>query len=176
MTEYNPRIIVVNGDVCSGSSSIARALSSRLRYELFDVGQEFRKEMRKNCGRNMNELSVALNGLVTQLIATGRHTIIEGRLVGLQARGLSDVFKLLCIAPENIVAQRYMARECISSIEESQRALQERLAHDERLLSKTWAIRRADAFNPNLYDKILDTSMAPPEELVLELVRDGFIE
>lgn len=155
---------------------MARALSDRLGYELFDVGQEFRKGMREAPGRDVRELSVALNGLVVQRIATGERAVIEGRLVGLQARGLPGIFRLLCTAPDDIVVQRYMVREHLSDAKESQRVLQERFARDEHMLAGAWGVDRSDIFNPGLYDKLLDTSVGRPEELILRLVDEGFIE
>jgi len=155
---------------------MARALSTRSGYELFDVGQEFRKGVREIPSRDVNELSLALNGLVVQRIATSERMIIEGRLVGLQALGFSDVFKLLCTAPEDVVADRYMARERLGSLVESRDALLERLRRDERILSDTWGVCRRDIFNPELYDKLLDTSLGQPDELILSLVNEGFIE
>ena len=174
MTESKPRLVVVNGDVCSGSSTIARTLSNQLGYELFDVGQEFRKEIREAPERDVHELSVALNGLVVELITTGKDTIIEGRLVGLQARGFSDILKLLCVAPDDTVIKRYMARENLDSVEEAQYALQERFARDEHMLSGIWGVDRSDIFSPILYDKLLDTSLGKPEELIVPLKDEIF--
>lgn len=174
MTERrNPRVIVVNGDVCSGSSTFARTLSNRLGYELFDVGQEFRQGLREAPERDAHELSVTLNGLVEQRIASGKNITIEGRLVGLQARGFTDVLKLLCVAPDEVVAERYMSREGLPCIGETRRVLQDRFERDERMLSDAWGVGRADVLNPTLYDKVIETSVSHPEELVLTLMKDS---
>lgn len=175
VTKSIPRVVVVNGDVCSGSSTLARTLSSNTGYELIDVGQDFRKELLRAPSQNVHELSLALNALVSQRIRTNERTIIEGRLVGIQSLGLPGVLRLLCVAPQEVVTQRFMTREGLSSVVQSQLALKARYVQDEHVLMGAWGVSRDDIFDPTLYDRVLDTSLAQPEEIVTSLTKEGLI-
>ncbi len=164
-----PRIVVVNGDVCSGSSTIAREISTSLSYDYVDVGQLFRLELKRDPSLNLGRLSLQLNEKVRDRIATGSKCVIEGRLVGQQAQGFEDIGKVLCTAQESVILRRYMEREGIPYAELAMQSLTARYTHDDEILSKTWGITRADALNPGLYDVAIDTSHSSPAEIVRDL-------
>lgn len=170
----NPRIIVVNGDVCSGSSTLAGRIAHKLNYELIDVGQKFRHEMSRFPGKEANEVSVALNGLITHHIASDREKVIEGRLVGIQAQSFSDILKLLCSATSDVRAERYMKREGLTSLEDARLYMRNRYEIDQRLLHETWDLSIGQIFNPNLYDEIIDTSHQSPSEIIRSLEVKGY--
>ncbi len=172
--DKNPRIIVVNGDVCSGSSTLAGQIADELDYELIDVGQMFRQEMLRSSHEDANEISIALNGLIMQHIAADREKVIEGRLVGVQAKNFSGVLKLLCLATSEVRVERYMNREGLSSLEDASLAMRNRHEIDRRLLHETWDLSLDQIFNPILYDEIIDTSHQSPCEIIRSLEVRGY--
>jgi len=175
---YNPeeertpktRLIVVNGDVCTGSSTLARTISVRLGISVVDAGTIYRNEVEKNPDLPSAELSARINFMIEEMMRSGQGSVIEGRLVGIQAQAYEDVLRILTIADLEVLVRRYSLREGIPNLSDAFEALSSRWEQDDRILRDAWDISRREAFDRDLYDLVIDTSYTTPEEICEDLI------
>ena len=161
--------IVVNGDVCTGSSTLAREIALKESLTYWDVGLLIRRSTRMfGCKPDEWESLVAVMGgkiweKTVQHIQKPRH-VVEGRLVGLQAMNMPRVLKILCIADEEVVLERFVrkALERNEQLPNPELSLAVRREKDERTLQSGWRQSRETLFKPELFDFVVDTSETMP--------------
>lgn len=169
----HPTSIVVNGDICTGSSSLATALAKTMGMKVFDVGQLIRRATRMlNYGDQWEGLvgdwaKGIWNKTVKRINTPGY--VVEGRLVGLQAKDNRTVLKILCVANEGVVFDRYVGRRGLPADHDIAKAINERRERDTRILALGWGKSRVDLLNPELYDIIVDTSQTETQDIVEEI-------
>lgn len=169
----HPTTIVVNGDICTGSSSLAVELAKAMGMKVFDVGQLIRRATRMlNYGDQWEGLvsdwaKGIWNKTVKRINTPG--TIVEGRLVGIQAKDNPSVLKILCTADESVVLARYANRRQAQESSDTQQAVAERRDRDTAILKLGWDKSRLDLLDPKHYDIIVDTSRRSPQVIVEDI-------
>lgn len=169
----HPTSIVVNGDICTGSSSLASALAKTMGMKVFDVGQLIRRATRMlNYGDQWEGLvgdwaTEIWNKTVKRINTPGY--VVEGRLVGLQAKDNAMVLKILCVANEDVVFDRYVNRRGLPMDHDVAHAVNERRDRDTRILELEWGKSRVDLLKPELYDIVVDTSRTETQDIVEEI-------
>lgn len=169
----HPTSIVVNGDFCTGSSTLAAALAKTMGMKVFDIGQLIRRATRMlNYGDQWEGLvgdcaSDIWNKTVKRINTPGY--VVEGRLVGLQAKDNLTVLKILCVANEGVVFDRYVNRRGMPIDHNVAKAVNERRDRDTRILELGWGKSRVDLLKPELYDIVVDTSRTETQNIVEEI-------
>lgn len=161
--------IVINGDVCTGSSTLARELASMASMTYWDVGLFIRRSTRLfGCKPDEWESLVSVMGdeiwkKTVRHIQKPRH-VVEGRLVGLQARDMPKVLKILCKADEEVVLERFVRRalDRNEKLPNPELSLAARREKDERTLQSGWGQSRETLLRPELFDFVIDTSETMP--------------
>jgi len=167
-----PRLIAVNGDICSGSSTLAENLALRLGFNKLEAGELFRKITKRFAIIDTHRLSQAINSRIQEAIIGKSRLVIEGRLVGLQTSGYADVLKILCTANYDTRAKRYMDREGLLNIETARAMLSEREKTDNLLMQEVWNLSTDEIFRPELYDVVVDTSLYTAQELTENICKN----
>lgn len=177
------RVITLTGEVCSGKSTIAKALLQRLPdWEQANTGEKFRQICAAR-GISIQEVSSLpddvhreVDNWQRSLAATESNMIIEGRLAGWLARDMEHVFRVYCYSDLNTRLQRYMQREHVSE----QRAREDIDYRDRNdVLKYQRMYNLPDYRDPAFYNLQLDTSHQSAEELAqiivehANLVRDS---
>lgn len=164
----DPISIAINGDVCSGSSTLANALAERTHFRTIDIGQIIRHASKTIGYENQWEHLVRnWSGPLWDIAIDCMRIpgyIIEGRLVGLQAQSVPSALKILCVADETLRIQRLADRLHIS-VDQAAIEYEKRLEKDDNVLFAGWGQTRHTLFDPKLYDIIIDTSHHTPEDL-----------
>ena len=169
----HPTSIVVNGDICTGSSSLTAALAKTMCMKAFDVGQLIRRATRMLSYGDQWEGLVGdwaqsiWNKTVKRINTPGY--VVEGRLVGLQAKDNATVLKILCVANEGVVFDRYVNRRGLPVDHDVAKAVNERRERDTRILALGWGKSRVDLLKPGLYDIVVDTSQTETQDIVEEI-------
>lgn len=177
------KTVVLAGDICTGSSSLANALADSTQLKKFDVGQLIRRTARvyPEMNGDWQKVVSTYSGKTGRIWEkTVQHIlmgdIVEGRLVGLQAEGIEGVLKILCVADEETLIRRYAQREKIDSLPEAEKALNERRTQDDKTLSLGWGLSRKEVFRQELFHYVVNTALGSPAALVpliLELTQIG---
>lgn len=165
-----PTTIAINGDVCSGSSTLANALADRTHFQAVDLGRIIRHASEalgyeNQWERLVRTWSEPLWDIATASLRIPGH-IVEGRLVGLQAQSIPSAVKILCISDEETRIARFADRHHIAG-DQAAVEYEKRLKKDDDVLFAGWGQTRSDLFDPKLYDIIVDTTRHAPEELAI---------
>lgn len=169
----HPTSIVINGDICTGSSSLAAALAKTMGMKVFDVGQLIRRATRMLRYGDQWEGLVGdwakgiWNKTIKRINTPGY--VVEGRLVGLQAKDNVAVLKILCVANEGVVFDRYVDRRGMPADHDVAKAVHERRERDTRILALGWGKSRVDLLKPEFYDIVVDTSQTETQNIVEEI-------
>lgn len=188
----NIRLITVSGRIASGSTTLAHRLSTILGWRHIEGGEIFWEAVRRKMGLHPQETNLrpdeedeAFDESLKQILQTQQHIIVETKLAGFNAQGLSDVFKILVVCTDsnghdqtNIRIDRLVNREHMS-IEKAKEEVLEREKNDiekwQRLYAhndKQWVY-----WNENYYNVVINTySHAPDYTLKLALGAIGYKE
>lgn len=169
----HPTSIVINGDICTGSSTLAATLAKAMHMKVFDVGQLIRRATRMlRYGDQweglVDDWATGIWNKTVKKINTPGY-IIEGRLVGLQAKDNTSVLKILCVANEGVILERYINRRGLPRDDDVAKAVSERRERDARILALGWGRSRVDLLSPELYDIVVDTSQTDTQDIVEEI-------
>ncbi|HEY6738310.1 MAG TPA: AAA family ATPase [Actinopolymorphaceae bacterium] len=174
------RSIVINGDLGSGKSTVARELASRLgvrRVAMGDVHRQMAQAM-KLTTLELNqraEADEAIDDHVDQvqkdLASSGERLVVDSRLGW---HFFPDAFKTYLIVDPRVAAERVVVRpadavEGYSSLEEAEERLQSR-SHSER--ARFIARYGVDKYRLRNYDLVCDTTSASATE-VTDIVVDA---
>jgi len=163
------RVITISGEVASGKSSLANALTDLLpEWRRVNTGQLVRDffSARGQIVQAPNYLPDKVNRVFDaeqrKTIETGFHVIVEGHLAGWLAFRVEDVLKVYCYASLEIRVERYMAREIVSR----EKALSDIMFREDQELEYFGKIYGIPNFrSSSLYDLQIDTGNYTSEEL-----------
>src|SRR5579864_1479070 len=95
------RIITVSGRIASGSTTLAKHLSQYLGWKHMEGGEIFWEAVRSKLGlqeKDTNlrpdEEDLLFEEKQKELLANHKHLVLESKLAGFCAQGLTDVFKI----------------------------------------------------------------------------------
>lgn len=158
--------------MAAGTTSIAKELRNLLEWEYVNVGEWFREYLLIS-GSDISQSALLPDDLHRRFdedqirkITKSANLIIEGRLSGWLSRDFSDVFSVLCVAPQSIRVKRYSKRENISR-RNAEAIIRNR---DESDLQKYRQLYSIDDYRmPEYYNLVIDTSSLSPQELALQI-------
>lgn len=173
------RVITVSGRIAAGSTSLAKHLAEALAWKRLEGGDIFWEAIRKKMDVNAKDTNlrpdqedILFEEQQKKLLSTEKHLVLESKLAGFCAQGITDVFKVGVVCEDNegqdqtqIRIDRLLNRERIS-VEEAKAEVFEREEND---LSK-WRRLYAQGdpnwvyWNKNYFDLIINTYIHSPEE------------
>lgn len=171
--------ITISGRVASGATTLSKALAVKLGWKLINGGEIYRQYAQKNgiplelTNLSKDKYHLELDEFIKNKLKKEQQLIIESWLSGFDAQGISGVFKIYVICPEDSVRiDRLVNREKMT-IEEAKMHLKTR--EEENLKKWEKLYRTRDIWNPKLYDFVVDTyTNGPNETLDLVLKEIGY--
>jgi len=174
------RGFVLTGDVCTGSTTLARELAQTIGVVPYLVGEEIRT-VSDQLGVKWSNFPVGqlerIYADTEKKIRESDRLVVEGRFVGNQAADIDDIIKIICTAHPQAVLQRYMKREHIKSKKKGLIALNERLNADRSsMVSVYGGPTIGELFDRNLFDVVVDTTFSSANQIAKEIMNlIGFI-
>lgn len=166
--------ITISGQICTGKTTLYKALGQKLGWETFSTGAFFRDYAAKHnldleSGEEQNEkITKKIDYQVRDLLKTRKNIVVEGWLSGIMAEGIIGVLKILLVCDAKKRQQRFGQREQVSHKEAASRVKE----RDTSWLAEIKKIyNRADVFDPKHYDLIIDTTDQEPEAIQEQVLR-----
>ena len=165
--------ITISGKICTGKSSVFRALRSTLGWPTFSTGAYFREYAKTHklelnaAAEQTEELTRKVDGMVKDMLHKPGHLLLDSWLAGIMAQGAPNVLKVLLTAQDPIRYARFAEREKVS-LPEAEKEVVER---DTSWFDKVKKIHnRSDFFDTKNYDVVIDTSSLTVEEIVQKIL------
>ena len=165
--------ITISGQICTGKTTLYKALEQSLGWQTFSTGQFFRDYAKKHnldleAGEEQNEdITKKIDYQVRELLKTKSQIIVEGWLAGIMAKDIAGVLKILLVCDAKKRQQRFGKREQVSHKEAASRVKE----RDNSWLAEIKKIyNRADIFDPRHYDLIIDTTDQKPEAILQQVL------
>lgn len=102
------RIVTVSGRIASGSTTLAKRLSQELGWEHIEGGQIFWEAIRQRMSLNPkdtnlrpDEEDVLFDKHLAETLQNESKLILEAKLAGFNAQGITGVFKILVICEDD---------------------------------------------------------------------------
>jgi predicted cytidylate kinase len=146
------RIITVSGRIASGSTTLAKHLAKYLNWKHLEGGEIFWEAVRSKLGLQEKDTNLRpdqedllFEEKQKEILAKHKHLVLESKLAGFCAQGLTDVFKVGVLCEDekgadkaDIRIDRLVNREEIS-IDEAKTEVLEREANDLKKWRKLYA-------------------------------------
>lgn len=190
ITLPSARLITISGRIASGSTTLAKKLAYTLKWHHLEGGEIFWEAVRtklglaeKDTGLRPDEEDTLFDESLKHILATRQHTIVETKLAGFNAQGLSDVYKVLVLCNDqngqdqtNIRIDRLVNREHIS-IDEAKEEVLVREKNDIEKWRRLYAHNDPDwtYWDEKYYDVVVNTySHDPDDALAFVLEKVGY--
>jgi predicted cytidylate kinase len=173
-----PRSVVINGDLGSGKSTVARLLADRLQVRHVSVGDLYRAmaaergltALQLNLHAELDEsIDHLVDELQSDLAASGERIVMDSRLAW---HFFTTALKVHLITEPTVAAQRVLSRpadtvEAYPSLVEARRRLAERSDSERMRFLTRYGVDKTRLEN---YDLVCDTTRAAPAEIVDRVV------
>jgi predicted cytidylate kinase len=164
--------IAISGGSGTGKTTLSNNLSEKLGWKHLNNGA-FVRQWYEEKGLDLNqvreipeEVDRQIDESFKEKMSKESGAIFESRLAGWQARGLKDVFKVLCTTDYKEALRRVSARDG-SSLEDAEKTIETREAGLAKKFKQYYGV--SDYLDPKYFDLVVDTTTLTPEE-VLEVV------
>ncbi|MCW4049904.1 MAG: cytidylate kinase family protein [Candidatus Bathyarchaeota archaeon] len=175
MSKYNS--IAISGLCCTGKSTLCQLLSDYLNYEHVDIGQEFKKMIKKS-GLRIEQFGSlpdeTLRNMDTQIIKRMRSEtdiVWDSRLSCYLARNYPNIFKIFVHADMETRINRYISRNNISRAD-AEHLILKRENEEKTVFKRLYSID--DPYQSEWVDFSLDTSRNDPQEL-MEIILSHYL-
>jgi cytidylate kinase len=180
------RIITVSGRIASGSTTLAKHLSRQLGWKHMEGGEIFWEAVRSKLGLHAKDTNlrpdqedILFEQKQKEILQNDSYIILESKLAGFCAQGLTDVFKVGVLCEDEGVDQpqiridRLLNRENVS-VEEAKAEVLEREENDITKWRKLYADGDPEwvYWDKKYYDFVINTFTHNQEES-LDLVLDA---
>lgn len=166
--------ITISGQICTGKTTLYRALEKHLGWPTFSTGQFFRDYAAKHqldleAAQEQNDkITKKVDNQVRHLLKTKKQIIVEGWLAGLMAAGVTNVLRILLVCQNNKRGQRFAQRENVKT-KEAVKRVKER---DSSWLTQIKKIYdRDDIFDYCHYDLVIDTTKLTPIQILKKVLK-----
>jgi CMP/dCMP kinase len=170
--------ITISGQICTGKTTLYKALEKKLSWKTYSAGQLFREYAKEHNldierGEEQNQqLTKKIDYQIRERLKKEKQIIVEGWMAGIMADDFPNVLKILLICHSEERVKRFASREEVNHSEASKRVV----SRDTSWLREIENIyKRKDIFNPAHYDLVIDTTELSPEQIlnkVLEKLED----
>ena len=161
--------LTISGKICTGKSALFKLLEQKLGWEVYSASRFFREWCRDH---NMPifaaelrpvELTREIDQGMREMLLQKEKIILEGWLAGYMAQGIPQVLKILLVCKDEERIKRFAKREGIL-FEKAKEEIQKR---EDNLFQKWKRVYgRADFFEPQYYDLVVDTADLKLKEVV----------
>ncbi len=100
----NIKNITVSGRIGAGATTLAKGLANTLGWQHLEGGEVFWEATRQKLGLNSQETNLRPDGedkkfdqTLKKLLLEKEHYVVETKLAGFNAQGISNVFKILVV-------------------------------------------------------------------------------
>lgn len=177
--------ITVSGKICTGTSTLSKALAKVLGWEHWDAGTFFRNYCQQK-GLKLEETDLRSDKLRRQIdyqvrkrLKTKKNLIHEGWLAGFFAQNLKGVLKILLVCDDALRIDRLVNRDNLS-VKEAKKLLKERERQNHLVWKKCYAKewkkwvgkKKIDFFDSKLYDLVIDTYKNSKEETLKMVLKE----
>ncbi|MBF8250041.1 MAG: hypothetical protein HW400_642 [Candidatus Levybacteria bacterium] len=186
----NIRMITVSGRIASGSTTLGHRLAHVLGWHHVEGGEVFWEALRTKMGLKEKDTDLRpdkededFDNSLKQILTNGKNLILETKLAGFNAQGISDVFKIAVICEDelgndkaDIRIDRLINREKIS-IEQAKEEVLEREKNDLEKWRRIYAggDQRWVYWDKKYYDLVINTySHNQDETLKFALEKIGY--
>jgi predicted cytidylate kinase len=166
--------ITISGKICTGKSSVFRALEEKLKWPTFSSGAYFREYSKKhnlvlnNAEEQTDILTKKVDGMVKEMLKKPGNLLLDAWLGGILAGETNDVLKVLLTAKDDVRFKRFSQREHVS-LEEAKKEV---LLRDSSWFEKVEKIHdRSDFFDEKNYTLVIDTSNVSIEYVVSTILK-----
>lgn len=188
----NIRIITVSGRIGAGSTSLAKNLAKTLNWKHIEGGEVFWEAVRrknnlsaKDTNLRPDDEDVAFDERLKEILHTEKHIILETKLAGFLAQGLTDIYKFGIVCEDvngqdqtEIRIDRLVNREQLA-MDDAKTEVLEREKNDVQKWRKlyvkdddTWVYWKREYF-----DCVINTySHNPDESLQIALKAIGYTQ
>jgi predicted cytidylate kinase len=153
--------ITISGKICTGKSSVFRALLKKLQWPTFSSGAYFREYAKTHdLGLNSAEeqtkkLTMEVDMMVKKKLSEPGNLLLDAWLGGVLAEKAPGVLKVLLVADDSVRYKRFSEREKTTLSQ----ARKEVTLRDNSWFEKVSKIhKRDDFFDLKNYDLVIDTS------------------
>ena len=166
--------ITISGQICTGKTTLYKALEKKLKWKAYATGQFFRDYALKHqllieqAEEQNTELTRKVDFKIRDMLKTKQYIIVEGWLAGIMANNYPKILKILLTCNKGERAKRFAKREK-AKIKESKDRIEEREA---KWLAEIYKIHRLeDIFNPKHYDLVINTTDLTPKQIQSQVLR-----
>lgn len=175
----NFRNITVSGRAGNGATTLSKALSEKLGWELINAGELVRIYMKEEgvalelTSQTPDKYHLDLDNFIKEKLKKEDQLIIESWLSGFDAQGIPGVLKIFVDCSNDAIRiDRLMNRDKMT-IREAKKHLKTREEENVKKWEKLYHTR--DFWNPKLYNFTIDTYQhGPSETLELTLKAIGY--
>lgn len=163
------RAITISGKICTGKSSLFKALVKKLGWKSYSSSQFFRDWCQKHnlpifaAHLRPESLTREIDEGAREKLLGEKNIIVEGWLSGFMAQKIPGVLKVLLVCDDEIRVERFSQRENVD-IAGARQEIEKR----EGNLFEKWqkVYRRSDFFDPKFYDLVIDATNLKPKEVL----------
>src|SRR5476651_410430 len=172
------RIITVSGRIASGSTTLAKHLAKHLGWKHMEGGEIFWEAVRSKLGLNTKDTNLRpeedllFEKKQKEILANHKYIVLESKLAGFCAQGLSDVFKIGVLCEDengqdkaDIRIDRLVNREELA-VDDAKTEVFEREENDLTKWRKLYANNDPDwvYWDRSYYDLVVNTFTHNQEE------------
>src|SRR3989344_4839940 len=101
------RNITISGGIGTGTTTLGKMLAEKLGWQFIESGEMFKnihKELgivEEAVGKRPDKLDIEFDTKMKKMLSDGEKQVIEGHLAGLNAKGITGVFKIRLFCEEN---------------------------------------------------------------------------
>lgn len=181
------RIITISGRIASGSTTLAKKLAQHLSWRHMEGGEIFWEAVRNRLGLSEKDTNLRpdsedelFDAQLKKILKEDKNIVLETKLAGFNAQGVSDVFKVLVLCTDTlgndqtqIRIDRLVNREHMSIAD----AKEEVLVREKNDIDKWRRLYAPDDpswtyWNEKYYDLVVNT-YSHDQEQALNLVLDA---
>jgi len=159
--------IAISGRIAVGSSSLAKALSLRLKWQLRDASQIFRDismhsgfDLEKDPQKYGVEIDLAVDTETRDILMT-KQVVVVSKLAGFLSRDIGNSLRILVSCPIEERVNRY-AKDRGYSIIKSSQLIESREKSDQEKWEKLYG--KHDFFDSKIFHLVIDSGKLNVEE------------
>lgn len=167
--------IAISGRIAAGSSSLARALSEKLGWNLRDGGQIFRDisqqrgfDLEKQPQQYGDDVDRMVDEETRRLLRDESDIVVTSKLAGFLSRDLDTTLRVLLTCPLEVRIQRYAAHRGYGKTE-AMRFISLRELEDQEKFSRLYGT--LDFFDPLLFQLVLQSDRQSVENEISSVLQ-----
>ncbi len=166
--------ITIAGKICTGKSTLRRALEKNLGWQGLSTGELFRDYVKQHNldlekVEEQDKIGKEVDTMIQEKLRTQQHLIIDTWINGILSAQNETVYKVLIICNDDTRVQRFVEREHVTREEAEQRVF----TRENSLLQKLSEMYQIDdILDPNHYNIVVDSSDKTAEEMANIIIQD----